>query len=64
MISGCETASAAQRHANAHEAVPFRRLLPQRAYGYRTGHNAKKIVEYAAYEYNVYVQCDYREEKK
>jgi hypothetical protein len=54
---------AAQRHSNAHEAVPFRRLFPQRAYGYRTGHNAKNV-EYAAYEYNVYVQCDYRGKKK
>jgi hypothetical protein len=24
----------------------------------------QKNVEYAAYEYNVYVQCDYRGEKK
>jgi hypothetical protein len=30
---------------------------------YRTGHDAKNV-DYAAYEYNVYVQCSYMEGKK
>ena len=39
---------------------PFRRRLARRhlpVYS-RTGHNAKKTVDYAAYVYNVYVRCD------
>ena len=48
-----------------HAAIPFRRLLPSTCFtGTERDTNAKKNVEYAAYEYNVYVQCDYRGEKK
>jgi len=38
-------------------AAPFQRLLPQCTEWYRTGQMPKNV-DYAAYEYNVYVQCN------
>jgi hypothetical protein len=45
--------------------LPFRRVPITLGIltSYRTGHKCKNV-DYAAYEYNVYVQCNYNEGKK
>jgi len=50
---------AAPRHT--HEAVPFDVCYLSVPTG--TERDTMQNVEYAAYEYNVYVQCDYHGEK-